>query len=78
MKRQLQSHVLSATAATLLVFVAGCESLNNAAMDATAEVAEASNLPRPGRGGTPGSAAPRSGHRGRRGLFPRRPRNRHG
>jgi hypothetical protein len=41
MKRQHQSYVLSATAATLLVFMAGCESLNNAAMDATAEVAEA-------------------------------------
>lgn len=43
MERQLQCYVLSATAAAaLLVFVAGCESLNNAAMDATAEVAEAS------------------------------------
>ena len=42
MKRQLQCYVLSATAAALLVFVAGCESLNNAPMDATAEVAEAS------------------------------------
>jgi hypothetical protein len=41
MKRQLQSHVLSTTAAALLVFIAGCESLNTAAMDATAEVAEA-------------------------------------
>ena len=41
MKRQHQSYVLSAAAATLLVHLAGCESLNNAAMDATAEVAEA-------------------------------------
>jgi len=42
MERQLKCYVLSATAAAALVFAAGCESLNNAAMDATAEVAEAS------------------------------------
>jgi Domain of unknown function (DUF4148) len=41
MKRQHQCYVWSAAAATLLVFMAGCESLNNAALDATAEVAEA-------------------------------------
>ena len=42
MERQLKCYVLSATAAAALVFAAGCESLNNSAMDATAEVAEAS------------------------------------
>jgi hypothetical protein len=42
MKRQLQCYVLSAAAPALLVFMAGCESVSNAAMDATAEVAEAS------------------------------------
>jgi hypothetical protein len=42
MNRKLQVSVLSGAAASLLVFMAGCESLNNAAMDATAEVAEAS------------------------------------
>jgi hypothetical protein len=41
MNRELQSYGLSAAAAVLLVFVAGCESLNNAAMEATAEVTEA-------------------------------------
>ena len=42
MNRKLQVDVLSAAAASLLIFMAGCESLNNAAIDATAEVAEAS------------------------------------
>lgn len=41
LKRQVQRCALSAAAIPLLVFLAGCESLNNAAMDATAEVAEA-------------------------------------
>ena len=41
MKRQLQSYVSSAAAVALLVFIAGCESLNGAAIEATAEVAEA-------------------------------------
>lgn len=41
MNRKLQVSVLSGAAASLLVFMTGCESLNNAAMDATAEVAEA-------------------------------------
>jgi hypothetical protein len=41
MKRQLECYTLSAAAAALLVFMAGCESLNSEAMDATAEVAEA-------------------------------------
>ena len=67
MERQLQCYVLSATAAAaLLVFVAGCESLNNAAMDATAEVAEASvsraQVVAELRAGT----APWPDHRGRR------------
>ena len=42
MERQLKCYLLSANAAAALVFAAGCGSLNNAAMDATAEVAEAS------------------------------------
>jgi len=41
MKRQFECYTLSAAVAALLVFMPGCESLNNAAMDATAEVAEA-------------------------------------
>lgn len=42
MNRKLQAGVLSGAAASLLVFMTGCETLNNAALDATAEVAEAS------------------------------------